>query len=251
MQFALVTMRRMPDFLATRETRSFDDAPVVISLSGWYPGHTDLHLAGTFTQQITYRNGQEAVDDPPPDERSKQKAPLSPTGLASSGEFGPILAVALTDALKGKLSWGYWEVTENGAAAVFHFQVSRQDSHYAIRYCCFFVNRKLQAFTGKPAYHGSLSIDPVTGTVLRIVMQSDFVPSDPISEAVISVRYGDVEIGGGSYVCPVRSVAISLIRLPTDSTVGRRSIRRVNESTFLHYRRFGSTVRIVPDLPKQ
>src|SRR3974390_2712894 len=49
------TLHHLPHFLATRITRSFDDSPLIITENGWTPHHINLHSAGTFRQQITYR----------------------------------------------------------------------------------------------------------------------------------------------------------------------------------------------------
>jgi hypothetical protein len=60
-QYVAVTFKGLPNFLATRMTRSFDDTPLVETHSGWSPSDTALHLAGTFDQVVTYRNGGRPV----------------------------------------------------------------------------------------------------------------------------------------------------------------------------------------------
>jgi hypothetical protein len=256
-EFAAITMHRMPDFLATRATRGFDDRPLQISLSGWYPAQRDLHLAGTFTEQITYRDGREAFDQTPSQQNSKARVQPSPSGLTTSGEFGPVLATVITDALKGQMAWSHWEQTSAGVAAVFHFQIPQDASHYSVSFCWTVganvhsyrhINDtaydQLNCYKGTPAYHGSISIDPATGTVLRIAIESDLPPKDRLARADLFVQYGSVEIGGRTYTCPVRSVAISLIRFP--ETTPTRTMLCLNEATFANYHRFGATVRVLP-----
>ena len=256
-EFAAITMHRMPDFLATRSTRSFDDRPLLISPSGWYPAHSDLHLAGTFTQQITYRNGREVSSAHSSQQDPKADPPASPSGLTSSGEFGPVLATVITDALKGKLTWNHWEQTSAGVAAVFHFEIPQDASHYSVSFCWVVgpnVNSyrhindmayaQLNCYKGTPAYHGSISIDPATGTVLRIAIKSDLPPKDRLVRADLFVQYGSVEIGGRSYICPIRSVASSLIRFPESTPA--RTLLCLNEATFTNYYRFGASVRVLP-----
>jgi len=77
--FIGVTLHRMPDFLATRLTESYDNSPLSVTHSGWAP-HTDLHPAGTFSQHITYRNGQEVVDRKADSSGAKPKNEPTPTG---------------------------------------------------------------------------------------------------------------------------------------------------------------------------
>ena len=73
----------------------------------------------------------------------------------------------------------------------------------------------------------------------------------PFQRAAILVQYGPVQIGDSEFICPLRSVALStapaganldpLTRIPGDAPT-----QWVNESMFTNYRRFGSTVRVVP-----
>lgn len=70
------------------------------------------------------------------------------------------------------------------------------------------------------------TVDPETGAVLRLTRMADVAQGDlasmlsestagtPLSRADMLVEYGPVEIGGNTYICPVRSVAISKARVP-------------------------------------
>ncbi len=40
-------------------------------------------------------------------------------------------------------------------------------------------------------------------------MVAELKPSDPITKADVLVEYGPVEIGGMTYICPVKSVALT------------------------------------------
>lgn len=106
-------------------------------------------------------------------------------------------------------------------------------------------------FLVKPGYHGSLWLDPFTGSILRVTVEVDSKESVPFQRAAILVQYGPVQIGDSEFICPVRSVALSmaisganldpLTRMPGDAPT-----QWLNESVFTRYRRFGSTVRVVP-----
>jgi VWFA-related protein len=50
-------------------------------------------------------------------------------------------------------------------------------------------------------------LTPSDGSFLRLTLQADLKPSYPIAVADILVEYGPVEIGGKTYICPVKSVA--------------------------------------------
>jgi hypothetical protein len=265
--FVAVTLHHMPDFMATRLTDSYDNSPLSVTHSGWAP-HTDLHPAGTFSQHIVYRNGEEVLDRHSDSSGAKIKNESSPVGLSSFGEFGSALGVILSDASKGILKWSHWEQSAAGPVAVFHYEVPPAVSHYTVRFCCvresqsstgavsFGMDPKAasvesDSYNGTPSYHGNLYLDPATGAVLRVTVESDLKPSDPIMRAAISVQYAPVEIGGKSYVCPVHSIAISLTKSYAKGDMSEREILRINEVRFTDYHRFGSTVRLLPDTPAQ
>ncbi len=264
--FVAVTQHHMPDFLATRLTDSYDNIPLSVTHSGWAP-RTDLHPAGTFSHHIVYRNGEEVVDRQPGSSGAKPKNEPTPVGLVSFGEFGPAMGVILSDASKGILKWSHWEQTAAGPVAVFHFEVPQAASHYTVNYCCvreaqntagavaFGIDAKSategDSYHGTPSYHGNLYLDPTSGTVLRVTIESDLKPSDPIMRAATSVQYGPVDIGGNSYICPVHSIAISLTKSHAKGDMSDMEVLRINEVSFTDYHRFGSTSRIITNGPDQ
>ena len=133
-------------------------------------------------------------------------------------------------------------------------------SHYAVNFCCVRNaedprtyqpgSENDNSYHGTPAYHGTLSLDPASGAILRVTLESELKSSDPITRAEISVQYGSVEIGGKSYLCPIRSIAISLAQTHGGGDMSDRSILRINEASFTEYHRFGSTTRILPGAPR-
>jgi hypothetical protein len=238
-----------------------------VTHSGWAP-HSDLHPAGTFSNHITYRNGQEVTDRQKDSSGAKPKNEPTPIGLVSFGEFGPALGVILTDASKGILKWSHWEQTAAGQVAVYHYEVPQAASHYTVNYCCvrgaqntagaisFGIDAKSasvegDSYHGTPGYHGNLYLDPATGAVLRVTIESDLKPSDAIMRAATMVQYGPVEISGKSYICPVHSIAISLTKSHAGGDKSDMEILRINEVSFTDYHRFGSTSRIITDEPAQ
>jgi hypothetical protein len=265
--FVGVTLHHMPDFMATRLTDSYDDIPLSVTHSGWAPP-TSLHLAGTFSNQITYRNGQEVLDIQRGSSGAKPRNDPSPVGLVSIGEFGPALGITLSDASKGTLKWSHWEQSAAGPVAVYHYEVPPAASHYRVDYCCVrgsqdtsgalaygidanSASLESDSYHGTPRYHGNLYLDPATGAVLRVTIDPDLKRSDPIMRAAISVQYGPVQIDGKSYICPVNSIAISLVKSHARGDMSDREIQRINEVTFTNYHRFGSTSRIIPGGPAQ
>jgi len=264
MEYVASTLQRLPNFLATRATRSFDDNPAVSIESPLPPLRTSLRLEGRFSQEITYRDGHEALNNASLPGGAKRGRASDPPGLTSWGEFGPVLAVVLADSARGKLAWSRWERTDGGVAAVFRYEVPDRVSHYKVNYCCvrslggpdlnhpwIEQSRTANSYDGTPGYHGTLSLDPATGAILRVTLQSDLKDSDPIVRNDIEVQYGPVEIGGKSYICPIRSVAVSAALVGSETSSRKRMVMRVNDVTFIDYHRFGSTVRILPSVEEQ
>jgi VWFA-related protein len=249
--YVVKTLHHLPDFLATRVTRSFDDSPQVVGHSGYAP-ITPLHFVGTFHRDITYRDGKEVLDAAATTAR-KAKAAAGPVGLTTWGEFGPVLGILLSDSTKGRVMWSRWEQGSDGPVAVFHFEVPKGASHYNVDFCCAWRDLNALnadgpplAYHGTPGYHGDLYIDQASGAIVRATLEAELNDNDVVKRAAISVQYGEVEIGGSSYICPTRSVAISAdMDRPGKTIGGAVAMTRINETTFTAYHRFGSTSRIV------
>jgi hypothetical protein len=196
------TLHQLPSFSATRATTRFQDTPRDMQGKTVYMSYSyqPLHLADISSSSVVFRDGQEVVDVA----AKSKKNELAIHGLTTRGEFGPILFTVLLDMTHSTLKWSHWEHALDKTLAVFAFTVPREQSHYQVGACCL-SNDPSHAFSG---YRGQIAVDPANGTVFRIVVQAELKPTDPISRADILVEYGPVEIGGKSYICPVRSVAI-------------------------------------------
>jgi hypothetical protein len=250
--FVTNTLHRLPDFLATRETRSFDDGsplmPVGASVNFDMP--SDLHFTNSLSEKITYRNGQELSITP----NGKTKPEATPAGLSSSGEFGADLATVLIDSAKGRIVWSHWEQTSAGVVAVFSYMVPAAASHYQVDYCCTRgasdTRDGSNSYHGTPGYHGFLYIDPDTGAVLRYTLNSELRDSDAITRSAVLVQYGQVSIGGNNYLCPVRSEVIMQGWHAIGSPPHNVMVMSVNEVSFTDYRHFGSTARVLPAAPQ-
>ena len=280
------TLPTLPDFVAERVTQHFDDLPQLLDPGGW-PTRAGLHLDGSSQMPIAYHDGRE-TDDPSLAEdklasprkvepnATAQVRSTSVAGLTSWGEFGPILGLVLVDAAKGKLGWGHWEQIDGKPSAVFHFEVDRTISHYNVRYCCVKSQEVVDSSYAKggngrgggqqdpskgmlksgssefhqiTGYRGNLTVDPDTGTVLRIAIEADLKTSDPIQRAAMMVEYGVVKIGENIYTCPTRSISESLSHelyqpSPTSPFVDMAELQ-VNDVSFVEYHRFGSESTVI------
>jgi hypothetical protein len=249
------TIHDLPNFMATRTTLHFEESMRQTdeqsrSLGSDYAmrsmgtlglpmeslNNLPLHLTGKSSTAVTYRHGEE-VQSASSDKRHV-------LGLTTRGEFGPILSVVLSDAIRSSITWGYWQQTAAGKIAVFRYTVPAGKSHYLVGFHSGYA--PAQSY---PAYHGEIAIDPATGSILRLSILSEATPPSPMVGTGILVEYGPVAIGNRTSICPLRSVAISkmpilpdLQMVPTDSTPLQM---RLNDAAFTHYHLFHAEARIL------
>lgn len=241
------TIPKLPNFYATRTTAHYDDTvedenrPGVSLFSG-----EPLHWGGLSSATVIYRNGKEIVDPGPL--KRKQPNPEE-MGLVTTGTFGPILATVIGDASRSQMRFSHWEQGTDGPLAVFRVAVSKDKSHYLVSYRS---PSQTQATEQPAAYHGEVSVDPATGTILRVTVEADFEPGVEMAHADIMVEYGPVDIGAKSYICPTRSVSLSQGRgkVVVRNAIGFTSrlgpeITRLNDVTFGNYHVFRVEVRVL------
>ena len=101
----------------------------------------------------------------------------------------------------------------------------------------------------RPGYHGSLWLDPATGTILRITIEADVKGGVPFQRASILVEYGPVQIGDSSFICPVKSVALYEATAPAQVNLSDATTEWLNIILFTGYHRFGSTIKILSGKP--
>jgi hypothetical protein len=198
------TLAKLPNFFATQAVTTFEDTPDSRANDSFTP-YEPLHYADFVSATVHYRNGKEIMETRKGVEQteSDQTASVS-AGLLPSGEFGPVLQTVLADAQAGKLAWSHWETLGEKTMTVFRYSVSQGKSHYLVKVV---LPGSSSLFRTKPAYHGEIGIDPETGAILRLTLRAEMTDEVPLDNANLMVEYGPVEIGGKSYICPVRSVA--------------------------------------------
>ncbi len=244
---------QLPNLFATRVTTSFEDRPAAFTGHGGATStrYEPIHLVGHSAVTVTFRNGREVVEKSKLDSRVRT--------LSTSGVFGPILGTVLVDAARSKLAWSHWEQGKSGMLAVFSFAVPKKESHYTITYdsvpneptpC----STDPQTFSEVVAYHGEMVIDAASGSIVRLILQSDMKPDDFTLKSGVEVEYGQVSIGGKSYFLPVRSVSSSLAHsvqvVEGDCPlmqVGKWLKTSLNDVVFENYHVFRADVTILTD----
>ena len=262
-QFAADMAHKMPNFYATRDTTRYQ----TIELAGEIavldepmkePPKLELQRTQPFEQvgrsvvTVLYRDGRELI-------QNKPKIGVSQAyGVENRGEFGEMLGLVIPDMVRNKISWSHWERGETDLLAVFRFEVPKDGAHYQWSFCCIASSDgKDQTLRSIAAYKGEIAIEPKTGSILRMAIKTEPELS-PVLEASEVVEYGPVEIGGMSYICPLRNVVLYVARVHNAtpfSGLGLYSVRfisiAINRTLFENYHLFRGDVHIVPDLPQE
>jgi hypothetical protein len=249
-------LTRLPNFFATRKTEYYEDKPPVQTVQGYDNGLSGrrgggiptvtqgastaerIHIVDHASEPVGYQNGYEMrgakrLDSTVLDQPVK--------GLTTVGEFGPILAVVFPDAVRGKINWGYWEQGATGALAVFRYKVPASESQYLVQF-----PRGKETLKVLPAYHGEISIDPESGAIMRITIVPDFVPPYELVTEGMMVEYGPVGLGGSSYICPLKGVALAVMPMSDPTSNAYPLQTQLNDVAFTDYHLFRSESRIVP-----
>jgi hypothetical protein len=248
---------RLPDFFATRTTTEYQQ-PSPKNGDTWKTALADQSLREAVTERATlrYRNGHEEQDA----EKKNGSASARKKDLNFIGVFGPILGSVLVDATRGdsRLIWGHWVKGEQPREAVFRYIVRAENPHYNVTHCCLVGGK---TFLTSPRYLGELAIDPGTGAILRLTMESEpgwirepnLNPVLPVKGAAMMVEYGPVEIGGKRYICPQRSVVVMRVRTVSTLTVWDQTFdiyapyeMMLNDIAYKDYHKFGSEARMLP-----
>ena len=138
-----------------------------------------------------------------------------PLGPIFTEEFGALLPL-IAQQSTGNLQWQRWDLIDNIPVAVFAFAVDHKQTHYEVNYCCFaeydikgrrgvtplLSDAEWKPFKKMEPYHGLLYVEPRTGSVLRLILQTDLKTSDNVTQEDTRVDYATVKLGDKSWILP-------------------------------------------------
>ena len=184
--YVLRELSHLPDFVAWQSTTRFDNSPVMLKYFQSMTDQAGFHRVGTVQRRISFENGKEVTDGGRvPGGMSKD------AGLESRGEFGTEAAVVLMDLERGTVVFDHWEQSMVGPAAVYRYSVPRESSHYEVADAC----QNHVSFHDTPGYHGEIALDPKAGAIMRMTLEAESAPNDPVSHVASVVEYGPVVLG--------------------------------------------------------
>ena len=251
---------KLSDFYAFRNTVRFEE-PLERYNEIWKMPRQDqtLHFATGEHATVLYQNGHEVDEEKQKLGKRRVVSGVRARGLETRGTFGPILAYMLTAAATSPstLSWKRWERGKYRDLAVFSYRVASTNNVPELSYCCLPEGDGTTLYQNKADNFGEFAINPVTGAIMRIVINADLNeerdPDVPLIRSQIMVEYGPVELGGKTYICPKRSVEVSRGRTGRELHEWGMAFSlysyfetMINDVTFGGYHKFGSEARILP-----
>jgi VWFA-related protein len=228
-EFVLNLRKKLSDVICDRETKRYWMTESVAFIG---PGAvTDVAQHSDVVKvHVTYHDGQEYYSDFRLDGQ-----PVSATapGLAaawSHGEFATLLASIFAPSSKTQFHYSRERELHSAPALVFEFKVAAQDNHL------YFLESRNKVWF--PEYAGTIWIDARTSSLLRLQLETAYMPSYPIRHAKAEIEYATLLLGDGtSMVLPTNSNDQICDVPPYDCT---RSVIR-----FTNWHKFHATAHIV------
>lgn len=231
--YALNYTQNLPNFLCVEVMRRYIE-PALGRASGTY------HSLGDVLAKVSYNQGQEHYDVYSVAGKYQQTSieHVGGGGAISTGEFGSMMREIFTPESQADFEWDHWAKLRGRRMAVFHYYIDSGHTHYSIAYTSS-DNDEQRIYT---AYEGLIYADENTGEITRIKFHAVNIPkSFPVTDAMEILDYGDVQISGKTYVCPL------LAQLYMTSAEAKTK----NEIEFRNYRKFeiGSSITFGSEVP--
>jgi hypothetical protein len=257
------TFAQLPHLTATEMTARFQDlieAPPA-SGGGLHTGvgkESDpifslyasyVRLMNTKTEQVEIENGL-------PKEPGKDKTQWGTNGMVASTGPLPTLNTTMQEiTANGSPKWLRWQTLNGKQTAVYSFAVEKKKTHFGIVYCCFpqtdttgtshlsggqgvsgsagtkTLSGNMQNsadwhnFKTNAGYHGELFVDPDSGSVVRLITEAEFKPSDFVHYENSRTDFEPRDIGGKSYIVPIRTFTIAEVVPNGDANAAHYAVR--------------------------
>jgi hypothetical protein len=197
----------LPNYICSQMTTRYIQQS---KTTGWEP-------LDVITAKVVYEDGKESYKEITVGGKRTNKSMMELGGATSTGEFASTLRSLFSDASQADFKL-YETTTISGITAkVYDFKVALQNSDW-------FINVGGQSL--RPAYSGSVWIDPATAQVRRIEMQADNIPKDfPVDSLQWAVDYDNVRLGTSTFLLPVHAANLACQRGTTICTKNTEEFR--------------------------
>jgi hypothetical protein len=191
------------------------------------------HAIDVVTAEVVYEGGKEDYRNLKINGKAVKKGMEELGGSWSTGEFGTVLVDILSPATAADFRLRGEARIAAISARKYDFEVTRENSHWTIR---------TGSQTYRPAYKGSIWIDPKTARVLRIEMQSRNLPEEfPLDKVESATDYEYVRLGGTQqFLLPVHAETLSCQRgtsICTRNTIDFRNYHKYSGQSTIEFQK--------------
>ncbi len=251
---ALAYTSRLPDFICTQIThrefqRERPPAGASLHIGGSRSGPSsgpvvdyDWKAIDAIEQQLTYFSHKETYKPVAINGTRAAAGKPSPSGLASTGEFGSTLAGIFDPQSHADFQWSRWDKLRGRPVYVFSFSVAKENSAAMI---------EAGGSRIVVGYHGLVFVERETSTFMRVTTEAEIPPDFPLQHVIHLLDYGPVVIAGEHYLLPIHSEMES--RTSQDfvdsGRVGGTSplVNFRNKIDFKSYRKYGVDATLKPE----
>lgn len=199
-QWAMTFTQGLPNYLCSQMTTRYVEQS---KASGMQP-------IDVITAKVVYEDGKESYKEITVGGKRTNKSMMELGGTTSTGEFASTLRSLFSDASRADFKLYQSSNLSGTPTKIYDFKVALPNSDW-------FINVGGQAL--RPAYSGSVWIDPATAQVRRIEMQADNIPKDfPLDSLEWAVDYDNVRLGTSTFLLPVHAANLACQRGTTICT---------------------------------
>ena len=214
---ALAYTAGLPDFICEETVHRYESAT----------GKDNWALKDTLTLQLSYFGHLENYKLTAMNGHKTELTYEAAGGMMSKGEFGSMLLEVFSADSRAAFAWSNWTTLRHRPAYVVSFSIAVWNSLYYLMV----GQRGTGSVSTVAGEHGLVYIDRETQEVLRVDSEADSLPDGfPLGGATRVLDYGTVEVGGRSFLLPLRA---DLRMMPRDTAPQAR-----NEVMFTGYRKF-------------
>jgi len=211
----------LPDFICTESVKRFKDPD----------GKQQWHLSDTLILKLTYFEHKEDYRLTSINNRPTHLTYEQTGGAITEGEFGSLLGSIFAESSKAEHHWDHWTTLRQRPTHVFRFRIAVEDSGYQLSFGT--TDGYFRHVT--MGQHGYIYVDQETNSVVRVMAEAEGLPPDfPVDRAGSVLDYGFIDVGGQTYLLPLRSVT-RLDTLPLEHR---------NEVQFQEYRKFSADATV-------
>jgi VWFA-related protein len=228
---ALAYARSLPDFVCTEVIQRYQmETTNRLPLRGgagpasstdWAPMDKLTVKLSFFQQKEDHK--LELVDGMP----TKLQYDSLDVGVTATGEFGGMFRHIFEPDAQASFHWESWKKVRNRRVAVYGYTVAADHSQYFVEHGA----RGGEVQRAVVGFHGTVEIDSETGDVLHFDYAADHIPAAiRLTRAATAVDFDVVDVGGSTYLLPVRSET---------ELDGQNSLK--NDTEFRAYGKFAAT----------